>query len=71
MDTYLLATSPSASALRFIQAKKKPQANTILALGNPSTDLPPLNFAEQEVQFIANLYDTQPLVESYELCRVQ
>ncbi|MFC1976376.1 CHAT domain-containing protein, partial [Chloroflexota bacterium] len=64
-DDYVLFTLPSASVLRFIQEKRKPKVDTLLALGNPTTVelLPDLNFAEQEVETIADLYGIQPLVD--------
>lgn len=64
-DDYALSVLPSASVLRFMQEKSKPETDTILALGNPSTEEPLLGalpFAEQEAQSVANLYGTQPLV---------
>ncbi len=64
-DEYSLFTLPSASALRFIQAKRKPETNTILALGNPTTTEPglaPLQSAQEEVKDIAKLYGMQPLI---------
>jgi CHAT domain-containing protein len=67
-DEYSLFTLPSASALRFIQEKRKPPTNTILALGNPTINEPgfaPLKFAQQEVETIANLFGEQPLVSDF------
>lgn len=63
-DDYILFSLPSASALRFIQAERKPGADTLLALGNPTSaePLPALRFAEQEVEAIADLYGSQALV---------
>jgi CHAT domain-containing protein len=63
-DDYVLFTLPSASVLRFIQEKRKPEADTLLALGNPTIaePLPALRFAGQEVEAIADLYGTQPMV---------
>jgi CHAT domain-containing protein/Tfp pilus assembly protein PilF len=63
-EEYSLFTLPSASVLRFIQEKRKPQANMILAFGNPAITEPglaPLQFAEEEVEVIANLFESQPL----------
>jgi CHAT domain-containing protein len=63
-EEYTLFTLPSANALRFIQEKRKPQANTILALGDPAISepgLPPLRFAEKEAEDIARLFGTPPL----------
>jgi CHAT domain-containing protein len=63
-DDYTITTLPSASILRFLPQKRKPSTGTLLALGNPTTTepLPTLRFAEQEVNAIASLYNTQPLV---------
>jgi CHAT domain-containing protein len=61
-DDYVLFTLPSASVLRFIQEKRKPEPQTVLVLGNPATDLPDLEFAEQEAESIAGLYNTRVLV---------
>jgi CHAT domain-containing protein len=63
-EEYMIFTLPSTSTLRFIQEKPKPQANTILAIGNPTISepgLPPLQFAQKEVQDIATLFGTQSL----------
>lgn len=70
-DDYTITTLPSASILRFLPQKRKPSTGTdthrempLLALGNPTTTepLPTLHFAEQEVNAIASLYNTQPLI---------
>jgi CHAT domain-containing protein/tetratricopeptide (TPR) repeat protein len=63
-EEYVLFTLPSASALTFIQEKRKDGADTVLALGNPIIveDLPVLQFAEGEVEAIAELYETEALV---------
>ncbi|MCL4298813.1 MAG: CHAT domain-containing protein [Anaerolineae bacterium] len=64
-DDYTLFTLPSASVLRFIREKRKPNPNTILALGNPTVDEPGLTnlkSAEQEVNMIASLYGIRALV---------
>src|SRR5262249_26225362 len=63
-DDHTLFTLPSASTLRFIQGKRKPETNNLLALGNPTTDLPSLQFADQEVESIARLYDQKALIGS-------
>ena len=67
IDDYTLTLLPSASTLRFLPKKRKPDATTILALGDPKTDEPglrPLRFAKQEVNKIARLYKSAPLVET-------
>ncbi len=64
-DQYSLFTLPSASALRFIQEKRKPPTNTILAVGNPTTTEPglsPLDFAQQEVETITKIFGSEPLI---------
>lgn len=64
-DNYTLVTLPSASVLRFLPEKRKPDADTLLVLGNPTINEPGLHtlrFAEQEVKAIASLYSTQALV---------
>jgi tetratricopeptide (TPR) repeat protein/CHAT domain-containing protein len=65
-DEYVLFSLPSASMLRFLPAKHQGRVNTVLALGNPtlSEPLPNLNYAEQEVEKIASLYGTQPLMDA-------
>src|SRR5262245_29561890 len=63
-EEYSLFTLPSASVLRFIQEKHKPEASTVLALGNPTINepgLPSLNFAQQEAEDIASLFETEAL----------
>ena len=58
-DRYTLFNLPSASVLQFLQAKRKPGKNNLLALGNPTFDLA---FARQEVETISQLYAVQPLL---------
>jgi tetratricopeptide (TPR) repeat protein len=53
---FTLSFAPSASALSYAQANRNPDQGRLLALGNPTTDLPPLAFAEGEVQAISPLY---------------
>jgi CHAT domain-containing protein/tetratricopeptide (TPR) repeat protein len=63
-DEYALFTLPSASTLRFIQQKRKPKTETLLALGDPAITAPLgiLEYAQQEVEAIANMYGTQPFL---------
>jgi CHAT domain-containing protein/Tfp pilus assembly protein PilF len=61
-DDFSLFTLPSASVLRFIQENRKMDAGTMVVLGNPTTDLPSLQFAEQEADSIASLYDIPALL---------
>ena len=52
---YAVFTLPSASTLPFLQANRKTDMNTVLALGNGTR--------KEEVKNIANLYDTQALTD--------
>ncbi|MEQ9357203.1 tetratricopeptide repeat protein [Coleofasciculus chthonoplastes] len=62
-DNYALSTLPSASILRFLPEKRKSQTNSVLALGDADVPgLSPLNFARKEVQTIAQLFNSQPLL---------
>lgn len=53
---YTLSFAPSASALSYAQDNRNPEEGRLLALGNPTTDLPPLAFAEGEVQAVSTFY---------------
>ncbi|WP_138984583.1 CHAT domain-containing protein, partial [Crocosphaera watsonii] len=57
-DDYALFNLPSASIMRFLEQKRKPQSGTLMALGNPTFDLP---FAKQEVETISAMYGNEPL----------
>jgi|GEM_PF-6655805 len=61
-DEYALFYLPSSSVLSFLQHKRKPNTNTLLALGNPDTTEPPLKYAQREAEAIAALYQTTALV---------
>ncbi|NER99300.1 MAG: CHAT domain-containing protein, partial [Symploca sp. SIO1B1] len=62
-DDYVLFSLPSASLLRYLPEKRKSVTGSILAIGAPeSTGISPLNYAQQEVTAIANLFNTQPLI---------
>jgi CHAT domain-containing protein len=63
-EDHALSTLPSASILQFLQEKRKPKTNTILALGKPTITEPlsELRFAKPEVEAIAGLYKTIPLI---------
>jgi tetratricopeptide (TPR) repeat protein len=62
-DNYALSTLPSASILRFLPEKRKSKTNSLLALGDADVPgLSPLNFARKEVQNIAQLFNSQPLL---------
>jgi len=63
-EDHTLSTLPSASILQFLKGKRKPNANTILALGNPeiAEPLKDLRFAKSEVDAITGLYKTTPLL---------
>jgi CHAT domain-containing protein/Tfp pilus assembly protein PilF len=61
-DEYALFNLPSASVLRFVQQSRKSEVSGLLALGNPTTFLPELEFAEAESQAVAGLYNTKALI---------
>lgn len=63
-DDYALFTLPSASILRFLPKKCSPRTDKLLALGNPEIDepLPDLQFAQEEVEAIAFMFNTKALV---------
>ncbi|MGB7440687.1 MAG: CHAT domain-containing protein [Coleofasciculaceae cyanobacterium] len=48
--------------MSFLKQKRKPNTNTLLVLGNPDTTEPPLQYAQQEAEAIAALYQTTALV---------
>jgi CHAT domain-containing protein len=52
-ETYTLTLAPSASALRFVLAKRKPIAAPLLVLGDPDGSLP---HAGQEARTAAGIY---------------
>ncbi len=56
-DEYTLFFLPSATTLKFLQEKRKPSDNTVLAMANSHAEgLSELAFADQEVQAIAIYY---------------
>lgn len=59
IDQYTLTHLPSASVKRFLEAKRKPETETLMALGNPTFDL---SYAKEEVEAISNVYQSQPRV---------
>ena len=64
-ETHTLFYLPSASALPFIQQKRKASAGPLLALAQSQPEgLPPLRFADLEAEAIAGLYGTRALVGS-------
>jgi CHAT domain-containing protein/Tfp pilus assembly protein PilF len=61
-EAHALYALPSASVLPFIQAKRRPGADRMLALAqSEGVGLPPLRFAAVEAETIARLYDTTAL----------
>jgi CHAT domain-containing protein len=64
-EQFILFQLPSASAFPFIQDKTERALTGALILGNPKTDnpdLPPLEFAAQEAEQVADLFTTNPLL---------
>jgi CHAT domain-containing protein len=61
-EAHRLHTLPSASVLPFIEAKRKPGADRVLALAQSQVaGLPPLRFADAEAAAIARLYGAAAL----------
>jgi len=58
IEDYTPTYAPSLATLPLIQARRTPNANSLLALGNPDRSLPN---ASAEAQTIADLYATAPL----------
>jgi CHAT domain-containing protein len=70
IDDYTLTTLPSASVLPFIQNNaartRLSQQPSVLVLGDPAADVETLSllvWAKQEAQTIADLYQTEPLLD--------
>jgi tetratricopeptide (TPR) repeat protein len=61
IDRYTISNLPSASVKRFLEAKRKPETNTLVALGNPTFDL---IHAGREVKAISSMFEVPEL----ELC---
>jgi CHAT domain-containing protein len=60
IETYQVGYIPSATALKYVLAKRKKKSAYILALGNPELNTPQMKlpFAEKEVQGIKSIYPT-------------
>jgi CHAT domain-containing protein len=64
-DDYTLSYLPSASALPFIQQKRKESSGGALVLAQSQAEgLPTLRYSDREAQAIAKLYNTQALLGS-------
>lgn len=63
-DNYVVSLLPSANTLRYLPETHDLSKPRLLALGNPviSASLSPLRYAEEEVEAIARLFNTQPLI---------
>ena len=65
IDRYHLSYLPSASVMKYLEPKKRPKGETLLAFGNPTTDMEgykSIPYAEQEVENIAEFYDSNLLL---------
>ncbi len=64
IDNYQISTLPSASVLRFLPEKRSATPSVLLALGNPKTPegMRDLEYAEEEVKTIAQLYHIEALI---------
>jgi CHAT domain-containing protein len=68
IDRYEISYLPSASVLKYLEPKKRPKGETLLAFGNPTTNregYDPIPFAEGEVDAIADFYE-EPLLYTRE-----
>ena len=62
-DDFVLFSLPSASALPYVQKKRKNTGGSALVVGlGQATGQPPLHYAEEEAQAIARLYNTEALI---------
>jgi len=59
IDDYTLSTLPSASVMRFLAKKHKPDNGKLLVFGNPTLDL---SYASQEANTVAEMYKTQAII---------
>lgn len=67
LDEYTLTSLPTAGILPFLAEKRKPQMDSILALGRPTSDEPGLSvlqFAPEEVETITALFGSHPLLDA-------
>jgi tetratricopeptide (TPR) repeat protein len=62
LEDYTLAFSPSASALRFLQAKESPVSGRALVLGNPKTQHASLPGSAREARAVAREFGTTAIV---------
>jgi CHAT domain-containing protein len=58
IEKFQIGYIPSATALKYVLAKRKEKSKNLLALGNPVLNTPQMQlpFAEQEVQDLKNIY---------------
>jgi len=63
-DDYVISLLPSANTLQYLPQQHNSLQNTLLALGNPviSDALPPLRYAQAEVEAIAHLFHVNPFL---------
>lgn len=65
IDRYNISYLPSASVLKYLEPKKRPKGDKLLAFANPTTnrdDHKPLPFAEKELNDIAQFYEQKLLL---------
>jgi CHAT domain-containing protein len=60
IEDFTLTYAPSASALRFLNAKESPVDGGVLILGDPETSMPELPGAAREATAIAGLFKIKP-----------
>ncbi|HEX7152288.1 MAG TPA: CHAT domain-containing protein [Thermoanaerobaculia bacterium] len=64
VEDYVLIYSPSASALRFLEAKETPVEGRALVIGNPDSGLPALPGSAREATTVAREFGTTPIIGS-------
>ena len=57
VESYAVSYLPSASVLKYARTKNKENRNSILAAGNPTTELDPLPAAEKEAREVSELFE--------------
>ncbi len=62
LESFTVSYLPSASVLKYVRSKNKGNRDSVLAVGNPSTDLEPLPAAEHEAREVSRLFDKKLLL---------
>lgn len=62
IERFTISYLPSASVLKYAQAKNRGNRRNLFAVGNPATGLPPLPAAEAEVKEVATLFEAKRIL---------